>query len=342
MRNNLYVIFLSVVILLASGTIYAQEQKKSQTSVRFKDGLTVVFTSETDPPQSNRQTLASVQIDGDNNIIRRVYTDTERGVYFGYDVVVEPLAESEQFKLSFLPLSIEPFHLLLPPPKPPRPGSAGGGAQPPISQRQVAKLTLLSLSKYPDAQIVGDGDTVAFDVLVNSKTGVKIVDLIKVLTSSNQPIQPLSSNGQTTASGGGVRPTRDFSADAVGFKITASRLIINGTPVNESTGKFGIGVTGALVWVYAPGRGRFILSLAPREGYNFQKTGTIQGSKISFSMGGNQYEWVSASPIVASENDNWNLWVLHDPDYFPDYAGAKADSYLFGAADSIEFLIKKK
>ncbi len=340
MRNNLYAVFFSAVILFASGTVYAQDSKTSELSVGFKDGLTLVFTSETEPPDSNRQSFGSVQTTGANKVIHRVLTDTERGVYFGYDVSIEPAAESGKFKLSFLPLSTKPVNFS--PARPPRSGSIGGFEQSPNNQRQNMKLTALSLPKYPDPQIVGDGDTVAFDVLVNPKTGVKIVDLIKVLTSGNQPLQTILLKGQTTATGGSSRQTRDFSVDAVELKINSSRLIINGKPVNENSGKFGIGVMGALIWFYAPRQGRFILSLTPREGYDFQKAGTIQGNKISFSIDGNQYEWISASPVISSQNDNWNLWVLHEPEFVPDFAGEKTDSYLFGAADRVEYLIKKK
>lgn len=338
MKNNLIAIFFSVVVLFLSGTIHAQESKTSPLTARFKDGLTLVFTSRTEPSNSNGQALGMLQIIDDNKVVHRIFTDAERGVYFGYDVSVEPAGEAGQFKLSFLPLSTDPSDFL---ParftRPPRSGSAGGFEQP--QQRQRAKLTALSLPKYPDAQIVAEGDTIAFDVLVNSKTGVRIIDLIKVTTSSNQP---LSSNIQGTGTLSSNRPAKDFSIDAVEMKITSSRLLIDGAPANENSGKFGIGLTGALLWFYAPQHGRFILSLAPREGYDFQKAGTIRGNKISFSAGGNLYEWISAAPVVASQNDHWNLWVLHQPDYVPDFGGAKANSYLFGSADGIEYLIKKK
>lgn len=342
MRNNLLIIYLSAVILFISGTIHAQESKTSPLTVRFKDGLTLVFASRTEPSNSNGQALGYLQTIDDNKVVHRIFTDAERSVYFGYDVSVEPAGEAGQFKLSFLPLSTDPSDFLpVRLPRPPRPGSAGVFEQP--QQRQRAKLTALSLPKYPDAQIVREGDTVAFDVLVNSKTGVRIIDLIKVTTSSNQPLEPLSSNIRGTATArSDNRPARDFSIDAVEMKITSSRLLIDGAPANENSGKFGIGLTGALLWFYAPQHGRFILSLAPHDGYDFQKAGTIRGNKISFSAGGNLYEWISAAPVVASQNDHWNLWVLYQPDYVPDFVGAKTDSYLFGSADGIEYLIKKK
>jgi len=343
MRNSLFTIFLSALFLFLSGTINAQESKTSPLSARFKDGTTLVFTSVTEPSNSSQQALGNLQIMGESKVVHRIFTDAERGVYFGYDVSIEPAGEQGQFKLSFLPLSTDPSDFLpVRMPRPPRSGSTGTVEQPQNNQRQRVKLTALSLPKYPDAQIVADGDTIAFDVLVNSKTGVKIIDLIKVTTSTNQSLEPLSSKIRGTGTVGENRPTRDFSIDAVKMKITSSRLVINGAPANENSGKFGIGLTGALLWFYAPQQGRFILSLAPREGYDFQKAGTIHGNKISFSAGGNLYEWTSSAPVVASQNDNWNLWVLHQPDYVPDFGNAKSDSYLFGAADGIEYLIKKK
>src|SRR5205823_14524828 len=73
---------------------------------------------------------------------------------------------------------------------------------------------------------------------------------------------------------------------------------------------------GALVWCCVQDRGRFIFSLTPREGYEFQKAGIVDGNRIEFTMGGDHYEWLSASPIL-SGGGTWNLWVLHDPKYIP-------------------------
>jgi len=81
-------------------------------------------------------------------------------------------------------------------------------------------------------------------------------------------------------------------------------------------------VAGALVWFYVQGRGRFIFSLAPRDGYEFQKVGIVDGNRIEFTMGADRYEWLSASPIL-SGGGTWNLWVLHDPKYSPLFGAEK-------------------
>lgn len=343
MKNKLFNTGLSVIILCICGAlVYAQEAKKSQASVRFENGLTIVFTSETDPPNSTRQSFGSIQVKGEKNLIHRALIDTERGVYFGYDVLVEPIGDTGQFRLIFQPLSTMPNSIQIPNPQPRSRGT--GGSEVVQNKQQNPVLTALALPKYPDPQIVQDGDTIAFDVLVNAKTGVKIVDLIKISTSDTQTLEPLSSvlSKLKGSSDGGSLRAKDFSVEAVEFKVTSSRLLANGQPVNDSSGNSRLGVTGALIWFYLPGHGRFILSLKPREGYNFQKIGMIQGSRISFSVNGNQYEWISGSPIITSQNDNWNLWVLHEPDYVPDFAGTQAIPYLVGAADRIEYLVKKK
>ncbi len=59
-------------------------------------------------------------------------------------------------------------------------------------------------------------------------------------------------------------------------------------------------------------------------------------------MEGNDYEWISQNPIVASGSGNWNLWVLHDPNYLPEFPTSKSTSYVVvGAAGDVEHLIKK-
>jgi hypothetical protein len=82
-----------------------------------------------------------------------------------------------------------------------------------------------------------------------------------------------------------------------------------------ATGKSKTGAN-ALLWIYIPNRGRFIFSLFPREGYSFQKTGTVAGNKIEFTVDGQHYQWLSSAPILR-EDGVWNLWVLQDTHYSP-------------------------
>jgi hypothetical protein len=65
-----------------------------------------------------------------------------------------------------------------------------------------------------------------------------------------------------------------------------------------------------------PDRGRFIFSLVPREGYQFEKIAVLDDDRIEFTVNGEHYEWLSATPILPN-GGSWYLWVLHDTNYTP-------------------------
>jgi hypothetical protein len=274
-------------------------------------------------------------------------------VYFGYDLIVESHNEKAGFKLTFKPLSTKPGKLArqvaagqinL------KPGTAlgvGGTVSAGGQQKtdQLIPLTALELPEYPGPQFVQEGDTLALDVLVNPQTGVKIIDLIKVAKVEDQQIKSVNGSGGNINQASIMSenlPPADFTVDAIELKLTASNLLINGRSASSEKGSSGYGVTGTLIWFYMPDHGRFILSLTPRDGYNFQKTGTIQGNKINFTFGGNQYDWVSSSPILPTGSRPWNLWVLHDPEYRPDVTLTREFPFEVGSVERVEYLIKKK
>ena len=344
MSNNVtrfYLITFGLILTLAGAT-QAQQEKKRAASVRFKSGLTIVFTSATEPAGAGSKAFGSVQVMGEDNVVHRVFVDPELKVYFGYDLEVAPGAEAGQYKVSIRPLSVAP---VVPPVRPHRSAagaSGGGGIQPSQTSLQPVALTALALPKYPEPQVIQEGDTLALDLLVNPQTGVKIIDLIRVSSASDSQLQPASaSNGAEASGGGGLQPARDFTPETVELRMTASRLLVNGQVAIGEEESTRPGVTGALVWFYLPERGRFILSLVPRDGYNFQKIGVIEGQKLSFSLAGEHYEWLSTSPIVIGSAGSWHLWVMHDPEYRPD-ATLTHNSYLVGTASRIEHLLPKK
>src|SRR6185369_8949564 len=79
---------------------------------------------------------------------------------------------------------------------------------------------------------------------------------------------------------------------------------------------------GALLWLYIPERGRFIFSLVPREGYEFEKVAVLDENRIVFTLNNEQYEWLSAASILPN-GGTWNLWVLHDTNYTPLFGSDK-------------------
>ena len=224
----------------------------------------------------------------ERNTIHRVLLDGEGNVIFGYDLVVEPSERARQFKVSVNPLSAQ-FEQQL------RARRAGA--------RPAAPVPTLPRPAAP--QTLDDGDAFTLDLLVNPQTGVRVVDVVKVAFDRARLWQAAP---------------RDFTLDSVEMAVRDHRLLLNGALV--AGGRAARGASGALLWFYVPGRGRFILSLVPRAGYDFRKVALVEGNRISFDFRGDRYEWVSSAPVVGSGGD-WHAWLLHDPDYTPEVASAE-------------------
>jgi hypothetical protein len=292
MRNRGWLLFL--VLICLSSPAAAQEDAGRNLVVPLADGGFVAFKSESASIRTSKSSapiqkflgefVAQAFID-ENRVIHRVLVDAEGKYLFGYDLIIEPAPASKTFTIGVGPLNSQIEKKLL--------ASNSGGPSQPIA----------TLPQLAEPQILDDGDSFALDLLVNQKTGVKIVDRVKVsfdrsnLWNESPKVLP-----------------RDFTLDAVALKLRDYRLLIDGNLVAE--GRNGKNFSGALIWCYVEGSGRFIFSLAPREGYEFQKVGIIADNKIEFTVKGKHYEWLSSEPILPS-GGTWNLWVLQDPSYVP-------------------------
>ncbi|HVF49713.1 MAG TPA: hypothetical protein VNA19_06485 [Pyrinomonadaceae bacterium] len=305
-RRVLFSIFI-FLLLVAVGD--AQETGKlhqlivplaSEGFVGFK--LETVETSArgTSAGSSGIQAAVNPQASLDaDNVIHRTLVDGAGNFIFGYDLVIIPVPFSRQFRVAVRPLSPEYERQLRARSAVMKQGAQGG-------------LSLATLPRPAEAQLIDDGDAFALDLLVNSQTGVKIVDVVKVSFDRAKLWEVQLNTG-----------ARDFTVDSVELSVKDYELLMNGERIGG--GKPTHGATGPLVWLYIPYQGRFIFSLTPREGYNFQKVGVVEDNKISFILGGNRYEWISSAPVVGRGGD-WNLWVLLDADYVPQYFPSARDS----------------
>jgi hypothetical protein len=105
---------------------------------------------------------------------------------------------------------------------------------------------------------------------------------------------------------------QDFSVEDVPISIQVPfQLLVNGKEWKGHTVGWHID-PGSTIWLGLPGRGMYLLSLAPREGYDFQKSGAIRGHVITFQGGGEQYEIRTSGSILGSDKA-WNLYMLHLP-----------------------------
>ncbi len=278
----------------------AQNPAKRQVVLPVSNGGFVAFRSVTSASDTKHipdgKALASLlyaqAFAGENRVIHRVLTDAERRVVFAYNLWVNADPIARKFSVTVLPAD-EAFRRS-------------------FLKDFTPMRTNEALATFPGStapQTLDDGDAVSLELLVNQESGVKIIDVV-TLTFDRARLreQYLESI------------PRDFTLDAVALRIKNSSLSINGTLVSKSKSS---GCSGALLWFYVPERGRFIVSLVPREGYEFQKTAVLDGNRIEFTADGDLFEWSSTDSILPT-GGTWNLWVLHDPEYTPLF-GAEAN-----------------
>ncbi|HKS30183.1 MAG TPA: hypothetical protein VJS44_20330 [Pyrinomonadaceae bacterium] len=302
-------ISLILLLLILPALVQAQEKDVQQLVVPLESAGFVAFKTEAVKPEKQNASGSSeidlqsavkpqVLVD-ENHVVHRVLVDSSGALIFGYDLVIEPLVNSRQFRVFVRPLDAS-FEKRM------------RERQSTQAGRTSLQMNVSTLPRPTEAQIIDDGDGFALELLVNPQTGVKIVDVVKA--SFDQSRLWESPKGP---------PARDFTLDSVEMAVKDYKLYLNGRRVGG--GRPSQGFTGALLWFYVPDKGRFIFSLTPREGYEFEKVAQIEDNKISFTIGEDVYEWVSSAPIVGS-GGKWNLWVLRDRRYSPSVFYVPKDS----------------
>ena len=280
-----------IVLLLSPSLAAAQENSRRNVVVAVAEGGFVAFKSETTWTGANGASripqgeFRAQAFADDNRVIHRVLADATGKYVFGYDLLIEAVPASKTFTMAVAPLDSQIEAKLL------------------AERSTVQSASIATLPQAAEPQILDDGDSFTLDLLVNQKTGVKIVDLVKV---SFDRAKLWDDNPRDLP--------KDFTLDAFPLRVIDFRLLMDGNLV--ASGKPGTEFTGALIWCYVEGQGRFIFSLVPREGYQFRKVGIIEDNKIEFTMKGKHFEWLSSEPILPSGGP-WNLWMLHDPTYLP-------------------------
>src|SRR5215212_6464031 len=287
MRSRLFPALAALACLLAAAGARANttdvKDGKPQVVVALQSGAHVSIRTESDPPGGWEAPSNFVEAGEKPNLVRRVFVDSKDELFFGYELLVERVG-SDKFLVAVRPLGHEYLKQL--------------AARPAFRKRRLhPSYNPAAFSTAPQA--VGDGDTFALDVLRNSRTGAKIVDVIQVSLSD------------ASAEESAAEEPRDFALEDIQLQVKNYELLIDGESVYKSPGG---SLSGPLVWLALRDRGRFVFSLVPRPGYDFQKTARLEGNKISFELNGERFEWVSSEPVVRL-GGNWNLWVLRDPDY---------------------------
>jgi hypothetical protein len=176
----------------------------------------------------------------------------------------------------------------------------------------------MQLPRGPQIQTLRGGETVAVDLLVNPSSGHKVVDY---LTISGEQREVVTAEG----------PAHTFSAEDAPLNLYQLRISINGELV-PSTANMGGGISGTAIGFYLPGKGRFVLSLAPRETLGFRRAGEVRGSTLTFTAGSDTYR-VNCNGRIAPGEGVYHLYVYHNPSYRPKNP-IPADAFGIEAGDA--------
>jgi hypothetical protein len=242
-------------------------------SATLRSGAVLDFRSVLRPPTTSMKGLGAGGIfsDSKHNIVHRYMIDEDTKSYFGYDVLIGSTDSAGAFQVTFHPLT---------------------GAE---SIKALAGLKPATPPRFPAPQSMRNGEAIELDLMVSPDGAKRLTDVIAIEFS---PAKPAAA--QTTAA------PRDYTIDdgPVTFDVSRYSLWRQGEEVKYSgfTGK-----PGYTLWLEVPQEARYILSLAPHDG--FRKEGTVRDNVVAFEDSGHSYELRFHSP-VAGAGKAWNLYVL--------------------------------
>jgi hypothetical protein len=276
-------------------------------SVTAAPDVVVGVKTVAEPPlQKGGEFCGGVTASG--KVVHRLLVDQKSDSYFGYDLVLESGDMIRGYRVSFRSLS--------------------NGEEMRHGCKRSKPLRLMPPSKYPPSQIVHEGETIALDVLVSADGQQKIVDYLRIVPASGDP-QPAAS----------AAPARDMTVDderpvVAPESFLRTAFFVNGQKSDARVG-FSAG-SGAVMWLYVPEHGRYIMALSPHAG--FEKAGEIRDNTVFLRDGDQRYELRLAGPITGPGNA-WNLYIRHDPHYWP--RPAQTDAVILGFG-RMELLLPKQ
>lgn len=249
----------------------------------------------------------------------RVITDTSNHSYFGYEIMLEE-QQPGTYLATFGKSGLTPMEA----------AAANGSSAKDWSMREIA---------LPQPRTVHDGDVISVELDSDPAAGQKLFDDILIQPYTLQPTMgivrspvfsalPPQPGGRTVPTVEG--PARDFSAADAEMQIRQPRIMVNGAPQPVGIGSPS-GAQGTLLWFYLPGRGRYVLSLAPHPELDFRKAGELRGGSIKFTAGDDTIVLESFNEI-APGHAPYNLYVLLDPLWEPTSRAQKGE-FAIGSVD---------
>jgi hypothetical protein len=279
---------------------------------------------------------------GGNTYFTRIFVDRDERRYFGYEVTLEQRSTGE-YLMTFGQPGMTPMEAAIE-------GTSTGALA-------IHDWALRS-TELPEPKIVHESDKINVELTLGPAAGLKVVDEITIeaytaglprpggLPTPRVPVVP---SVEGTA--------RDFTAADAEMTLAAPRVTINGTlqqaqrtipppgiPNAVVAGQPPIASvaqrsTGALLWLYLPGRGRYILSLVPRPELDFKVAGEFRGGKAEFTVGTDLIS-LECNNEIAPGHAPYRLYILLDPLWVPTAQSQKGQLAIGSVA--VEELVKLK
>ena len=284
------------------------------------------------PPLDDR--LRMMTLTSRTDTVHRVMVDRSRKVYFGYDaqVTVVRTESDTKYRIAFGPLSFTPELQS-------------------ILGEDAKTWKLLPAPRFPAPRVVRSGDVLELTLLTNDAQRQQLSEYVTLQEPRRTGFNYEPPREFTFAGG----TPRDFASGDVELQLQEPRVNTTypSTTAPQSAplewvSRDGSGQTafkspgsasGPILWIYLPGRGRFLLSLTPRT--EFRRAGEVRGSSLRFTVDGQTYD-VWSSSRIAPATAAFNLYVRRQPEWKPSYPNANLDTVHIGAADRLEYLLGKE
>ena len=299
----------------------AAQSSRLESGVSHQAAFDFFYETRLSPPVPPLKDFGTAILATPPDVVHRVLLDRAKRIYFGYSARVEVLADANTYRVTLEPLTPTPeLRRLL--------------------GENASEWRQLTPPSFPAPQSIHGGDVLELPLLTSDTWGQRVTDYVTVREPRAPGFDSRSSREFAFATG---KP-RDFKVDdaELRFRSPLIRVMtgVGGSAPSIQTRRVQTDgdVSGPLLWIYVPYRGRFIVSLLPRQG--FRRAGEVRGSTLRFRLLVEEIQVVSDASIAPGEAA-FNVYVMQDTGWKPTYPHANLDAIVVGAADRAEYLISK-